>query len=84
MKINIPCAQCGCQNCDATTKSGEKVRIEICRCQDGSGEFDVSIIPKDGSQIQNEKHQCAEEEIEKCLTSRFNIDLDTMNHQCFN
>lgn len=84
MKINIPCPNCGCQYCEAETKSGEKVKIEICRCDDGSGEFDVSITPEDESQIQYEKHQCAKEDIEDCLIARFNIDLNSMNHQCFN
>lgn len=82
--IKIPCPSCGCQYCDATTKSGEKVRIEICRCFDGSGEFDVSIIPNDGSQITFEKYQCIEKDIEACLTSRYNINLESMAHQCFN
>jgi hypothetical protein len=82
--INIPCPSCGCQYCDATTILNEKVKIEICRCFDGSGEFNVSIIPRDGSQILYEKHQCSEKEIEQCLTSRFKINLETINHQCFN
>jgi hypothetical protein len=82
--IKIPCPSCGCQYCEATTNSGEKVRIEICRCNDGSGDYDVSIIPNDGSQISYEKHQCSEKDIEQCLTSRFKINLETMNHQCFN
>ena len=84
MKINIPCPSCGCQYCEATTQSSEKVKIEICRCYDGSGEFSVSIIPDDGSQIKYEKHQCNVDEIEACLASRFNIDVTTMNHKCFN
>lgn len=82
--INIPCPSCGCQYCEAETNSKEKVRIEICRCDDGSGEFDVTIIPSDGSQIKHEKYQCPEAEIENCLKSRFNIDLDTMYHECTN
>ncbi len=82
--IKIPCPSCRCQYCEATTNSGEKVRIEICRCNDGSGEFDVAIIPSNGGQISNEKHQCSEKEIEQCLTSRFQINLDTMNHKCLN
>jgi hypothetical protein len=84
MKINIPCPDCGCQYCDAATVSGEKVKIEICRCNDGSGEFDVTIIPENESDIQHEKHQCSKEEIADCLSVRFNIDLNSMNHQCFN
>ena len=84
MKINIPCPNSGCQYCDAETKSGEKIKIEICRCYDGSGEFEVSIIPGDGCEIQYEKHQCGKDDIENCLTARFNIDLNSMNHQCFN
>jgi hypothetical protein len=82
--INIPCPSCGCQYCDAETKSGNKVRIEICRCVDGGGEFDVSIIPEDGSEVSYEKHQCSSEDIERCLVSRFNINIASMNHQCFN
>ncbi len=84
MKINIPCPNCGWQYCEAETKSGEKVKIEICRCDDGSGEFNVSITTEGSSQKEYEKHRCAKEEIEDCLTARFNIDLNSMNHQCFN
>lgn len=84
MKINIPCQNCGCQYCEATTLSGEKMKIEICRCNDGSGEFDVAIYPEDGSLSQYEKHQCPKSEIENCLTARFNINLESINHQCFN
>ena len=82
--INIPCPSCGCQYCEAETLKGEKVRIEICNCNDGSGDYTISIIPTNGSEIIEEKHQCTKEEIEQCLTSRFNIDLNSMNHQCFN
>lgn len=84
MKVNIPCPNCGCQYCEAETKAGEKVRIEICRCQDGSGEFDVSIIPNEDGEIKYEKNQCSENDIAGCLASRFDIDLNSMNHQCFN
>lgn len=84
MKINIPCPDCGCQYCDAETTSGEKVKIEICRCDDGSGEFEVSITDEETKETLYEKHQCSAAEIEDCLTSRFNIDLNSMNHQCFN
>ena len=82
--IKIPCPSCGCQYCEATTSSGEKVRIEICRCNDGSGEYEVSIMPNDVSKTSYEKNQCSEKDIELCLTSRFKINLDTMNHKCFN
>lgn len=82
--INIPCPSCGCQYCDAVTKTGEKVRIEICRCVDGSNEFDVTIVRNESNMIDYEKHQCSEEEIELCLTSRFNIDINSINHECFN
>mgnify|MGYP001295624866 CR=1 FL=1 len=84
MKINIPCAECGCQYCAAEMKSGEKVNIEICKCNDGSGEFEVTIYPEGSNEPLNEKHQCNENELAGCLTSRFNIDLNSMNHQCFN
>ncbi len=82
MKIKIPCPDCGCQHCEATTKSGEKVSIEICKCNDGSGEFEVTIIPEGASEIEYEKHQCSEDDIAGCLAARFNIDLNSMNHQC--
>lgn len=82
--INIPCPTCGCQYCDAETKTGKKVKIEICRCQDGSGEFDVTIIHSESGETTYEKHQCPKEDISDCLTSRFNIDLNTMHHECFN
>jgi len=82
MTINIPCPSCGCQLCDATTKTGEKVQIEICRCNDGSGEFEVSIIPANGSEIENEKHQCSGNDIVDCLTTRYRINLESMYHKC--
>ncbi|MCO6497190.1 MAG: hypothetical protein J5I50_05960 [Chitinophagaceae bacterium] len=82
--INIPCPNCGCQYCEAETKTGEKVKIEICRCNDGSSEFEVSIIPANNSEIEYEKHQCSQKDIADCLTARFNIDLNSMNHKCFN
>jgi hypothetical protein len=44
----------------------------------------VTIIPENESDIQHEKHQCSKEEIADCLSVRFNIDLNSMNHQCFN
>ncbi len=82
--IKIPCPSCGCQYCDATTNSGEKVRIEICRCNDGSGEFEITIIHNRTGDVHNEKHQCTEQEISSCLSSRFNVNLDSMSHKCFN
>jgi len=82
--IKIPCPSCGCQYCEAITITGEKVRIEICRCNDGSRQYEVSIIQNDESKTSHEKHQCSEKEIEQCLASRFKINLDTMNHKCFN
>lgn len=84
MKVNIPCPNCGCQYCDAETRAGEKVKIEICRCNDGSGEFEISIISDESQETQYEKHQCSENDIAGCLTTRFNIDIDSINHQCFN
>jgi hypothetical protein len=84
MKINIPCDTCGCQECDATTNNGEKVKISICRCSDGSGQFDVSIEPYDGSEIIYETHQCSKSDIEDCLNNRYNVDLNSMSHECFN
>ena len=82
MKINIPCPDCGCQYCEAENKAGEKVTLEICKCNDGSGEFEISIIPENSSETKYEKYQCPENEIAGCLTSRFKIDLNTINHQC--
>lgn len=82
--LKIPCPSCGCQYCEAITISGENVRIEICRCIDGSGEYEVCIMPHDESITFYEKHQCSERDIEQCLTSRFKINLDTMSHKCFN
>lgn len=83
MKVQIPCPSCGCQYCKAKTNTGEEVRIEICRCQDGSGEFEVTIFHNGTGNIENEKHQCTEKEISSCLSTRFNVDLDSMSHQCF-
>ncbi len=84
MKITIPCIKCGCQYCEAQTNAGENVSIAICRCNDGSGEFEVTITPTKKGEIEYEKHQCVKEEIESCLASRFNVDINTINHQCFN
>ena len=84
MTINIPCPSCGCQYCNAETKLGDKVKLEICTCNDGSGEFEVSIIPSDNIEITYEKHQCSQQDIADCLTNRFNIDLHSMNHHCSN
>lgn len=84
MKVKIPCPYCGCQYCNASTKAGEKVSIEICRCNDGSGEFEVTIIQNENREPLYEKYQCCEDDIASCLTARFNIDLDSMRHQCFN
>ncbi len=84
MRINIPCPNCGCQYCDAETKAGEKVKIEICRCDDGSGEFEVAIFHVATNHYENQKYQCTKDEIAGCLNSNFNIDLDSMNHKCFN
>jgi hypothetical protein len=82
MKINIPCPHCGCQTFDAKTKTGDPVIIEICRCLDGSGEFTVRIINKDGSPDDYETYRCGKDEIENSLTSRFHIDLETISHKC--
>lgn len=84
MKVQIPCPSCGCQYCEALTKDGEKVRIDICRCNDGSGEFDITITHDKQSNIYYEKHQCTEDEISGYLSTRFSNDLDSISHQCFN
>jgi len=84
MKINIPCPYCGVQRCDAKTKSGDPVIIEIWRCLDGSGEFAVQIKKKDGSPDDFETYRCSKDEIENCLTSRFHINLESISHECFN
>ena len=83
MNVKIPCPSCGCQYCEALTNEGIKVRIEVCRCKDGSGEFDISVYNETDEWLLNEKHQCAEDEISHCLTSRFKINLDSMSHECF-
>jgi len=82
MKINIPCPYCGCQVCEGQTQDGVKCEISICRCADGSNEFDVTIEYPELQNTDYEKHQCTEEELETCLQSRFNIDLESINHQC--
>lgn len=82
MKLKIPCDSCGCQHCDASTKLGEKVHIKICRCEDGSSQFEILISYENGK-IENENYQCEEREVEDCLNSRFNIDLQSMKHECF-
>jgi hypothetical protein len=83
MIINIPCPNCGCQNCEAVTADGEKCRIQICRCPDGSGEFEVSIALANKELQIWEKYQCPATEIASSLTSRYNINYNTISHQCF-
>jgi hypothetical protein len=80
--INIPCPQCGCQTCDATTNSGEPVEIRICNCNDGSGNYDVTITPKNGGPSSYHTYRCPKFEIESCLTSSFNINMNSINHYC--
>jgi hypothetical protein len=82
MKINIPCPHCGCQTCDAKTKTGDPVIIVMCRCLDGSGEFSVEIKKLDGSHLCDETYRCSKDEIENSLTSRFHINLETISHKC--
>ena len=81
--IKIPCPSCGCQYCDAKTTSGEIVKIDICRCKDGIDEFDITIKHCNTSEILYEKHQ-TESELVSSLSNRFNIDLNSMSHKCFN
>ena len=82
LKINIPCPSCGCQICDAENTDGEKVTLEICRCFDGSGEFDVVVSYPNSSIIAVEKHQCSEADLANCLNSIFKINLETITHKC--
>jgi hypothetical protein len=82
MKINIPCPECGCQHCEATTKLGENVKLEICKCNDGSGEFEVTVYQNNAGTPSYEKHQCSEGELAGCLTARYNIILDSITHNC--
>ncbi len=84
MTINIPCPDCGCQTCAAETTDGKKVELQICRCNDGSGEYEITITPENNGEPEYEKHQCPEGDIVDCLTSRFSIDLTSMDHKCFN
>jgi len=84
MKINIPCSSCGCQTCDAKNKSGDDVIIQICSCNDGSGNYDIEITPKHGGVSIYETHRCPSQEIEICLSNRFDIDIDSINHECSN
>lgn len=82
MNINIPCPDCGCQTCQAENFKHEKYTINICRCNDGSGEFLVTLKPIDSLDYMEEKHQCSENDIANCLTARFNIDTSTIIHYC--
>ena len=81
MKINIPCPTCGCQTCDAETKDGEAIAIEICRCPDGSGDFDVTITPQGGEPL-FEKHSGPIQDLEDLLAVRYKINLDSIEHNC--
>ncbi len=80
--INIPCPNCGCNFLEATNLVGERVEIQICSCNDGSGEYEV-IITVNGSKS-HEKFQCAVKEIENCLKSRFHINMNTIKYECCN
>ena len=83
MIINIPCTHCGCQTCEAETTIGQIVQLEICRCNDGSNEFEISITPlQANSNPEYEKHQCSANEIAECLSSRFNINITSITHRC--
>lgn len=85
MKINIPCRDCGCQFFEANEIStGKKVNISVCICHDGGGDYEVGILDHATGSIQDEKHQCPEAELETCLSSRFNIDITTIYHECKN
>ena len=64
------------------TIDGVKCAISICRCVDGSNEFDVTIEYPELQNAEYEKHQCTEADLEGCLQSRFNIDLNSINHKC--
>jgi hypothetical protein len=82
MKINIPCPACGCMYCCAETKLGEKVKIEICTCSDGSGDYDVTIYQAGADEPLYEKHQCSQDDLADCLETRYKIDTKSINHQC--
>lgn len=82
MKIKIPCPECGCQDCQANMKNGQKVNIHICMCNDGSGEYEVSISFLNTRETTYEKHQCKLEDLEHCINTRFNVDLSSVTHEC--
>lgn len=78
----IPCAECGCQTMEGVNEDGQNLRIDICGCHDGSGEFEVTITPLSFGDICHEKHQCKPAELESCLESRYKIDYSTLKHKC--
>ncbi len=80
MKINIPCPTCGCQTCQAKTLSGEKVTIEVCSCPDGSGNYDLTIYHKTSDPV-NETYR-SRKDLEDILSSQYEIDLNSIEHNC--
>lgn len=81
VEIDIPCDVCGCSSYDAKTIDGRDCELQVCKCEDGSGDYEVTIYDLDGEVIY-ETHRCDKEDITACLNSRFQINPDTIRHEC--
>lgn len=81
VNIEIPCKSCGCSTYEAKTENGEDCLLEICKCDDGSGEYEVTIFTNVGEPLY-EMHRCDKNDITDCINSRFNINPETISHDC--
>lgn len=81
VNIEIPCDVCGCSTYEAKMTNGEDCILEVCKCEDGSGEYEVTIYGVDGEQTY-EMHRCDKNDITDCINGRFNINPETIKHEC--
>jgi hypothetical protein len=82
VEITIPCDSCGCSEYFAKTKNGRPCKIEVCKCLDDPNNYDVTIY-KDNEEIEFQTHRCCKDEITDCLNGHFDIDINTVIHNCF-
>lgn len=81
IKIEIPCDTCGCSTYNAMTKEGMKCELQVCKCEDGSGAYEVTINKLNGD-VLYETHRCNKEDITDCINGRFSIDPNSISHEC--
>jgi hypothetical protein len=81
IEIEIPCDTCGCSTYDAMTTDGKKCKLQVCKCEDGSGDYEVTINELNG-EVLHETHRCDKKDITDCLNGRFSINADSITHEC--